>query len=1091
MNNISNIFEKIIVDGNEIDLQSLVLLNGNVNVGKQKDVNVEYIFKDDTQIPSGLFKNLNQLKYAYFPKAGNIKTIGEQAFINSYLSYINDLSYVNYIGAQAFSYTKLSYVYNGDAPSNIDPSAWSYIDTLNNDFKETLRRKYPDIDFGNISYNSGDTGNEGDNEQGNDDITSYNYTIINCDFNNGEVLFVQQKDANGANRTTITNTDNILVLNNASNSSNGNSCAKYDFSNYINENTYKVNIQFDIKLTDQTPVFHNIFTLGDSNLRTHTIKEYNNTGAIFNIGTKRGKWNNNGSTVNYFTINNQYIKYSEQDGYNSLVNNWLLIKVSANLQEKTISYKIIDKSNAQIIYQESNINYIDENANVLNIIDYDSCINNASNYIDNLIIEKETYTEESQQSGEQDEYIDTHNYQYYEEYTKENINRNTISVAIEIDNSHIELIESGVIGINESENQLTTHNPNIVIGNINNTSGWGNYTTPLTLSPNNKAIFKFKNYSSKQNNYNNFVVLVGNETFNINDIFIALRADNWENIGGQNSIVISNYNWDTFKDDLDGAYVKVVVTYENNSLTIRCDIEPNQNQQSGEQTIKQDVTLTYDNTTVDITGNVGDEITLQEVNCSYSNAQITFSIQSDNVITENVGKYYIANEGQAIVTANYAGDDTHNPATAQYTINVTIASQEQNNNQRIYADLSKYATGSNGSYDGIDLIFSWNTPWGNQLGPSLNDTNIGLPTGDYTSYKLVITVDEIINCDYFRILLYSNSINHTLKVYNTGKTEFILQNENIEFINNVTRICISGADQGGMHQETPDCTIKIKEIYLEIISNQEPENPINKQDVTLTYDNTTVDITGNVGDEITLQEVNCSYPNAQVTFTIQSNGIITENDGRYYIVKEGQATVIANYTGDDTHNPATAQYIINITIATQYDDYTDTHNYQYYEEFIKENINNDNVTVAIGVDNSYIELIESGVIGINESESHLTTYNSVIGNTDNTSGWGTTTTPISLINNQKAIFKFTNYSSKQNNWNNFAVLVSNEIFDINNLLVALRADNWENITGTNTGIISNYNFDTFKDDLDGAYVKVVVTYENNSLTIRCDIEPNQ
>lgn len=155
MDNIINLLDKIIVDGVEIDLQSLSLIRGTLNVGSQKDVNVEYIFKDKTKIPTEMFKNLKQLKYAYFPKAGNIKTIGERAFINSNLTYINSLSSVNYIGAQAFSYTKLTYVYNGDSPDSIAANAWSYIGTLTDNFKTILKRKYPYIDFGAEKENEG------------------------------------------------------------------------------------------------------------------------------------------------------------------------------------------------------------------------------------------------------------------------------------------------------------------------------------------------------------------------------------------------------------------------------------------------------------------------------------------------------------------------------------------------------------------------------------------------------------------------------------------------------------------------------------------------------------------------------------------------------------------------------------------------------------------------------------------------------------------------------------------------------------------------------------------------------------------------
>lgn len=146
---IINLLNKVIVDGEEISLQSLVENGGTVNVGIQKNVNVEYIFKDKTQIPSNIFKDLKQLTSAYFPN--NIKTIGERAFKNSNLSYIDNLGSVDYIGSQAFSYTKLINVCNGDVPDSIADDAWLNINTLDDNFKNKLQRKYPYIDFGYIS----------------------------------------------------------------------------------------------------------------------------------------------------------------------------------------------------------------------------------------------------------------------------------------------------------------------------------------------------------------------------------------------------------------------------------------------------------------------------------------------------------------------------------------------------------------------------------------------------------------------------------------------------------------------------------------------------------------------------------------------------------------------------------------------------------------------------------------------------------------------------------------------------------------------------------------------------------------------------
>ena len=205
MANISDIFEKIIIDGKEVSLQSLISTNGNWGVGKQRDVEVKYIFKDSSQIPANLFYNLKQLKWAYFPS--NIKIIGNKAFANSNLSYINDLSNVNYIGNQSLSYTKLTYVYGGDGPSVIEPNAWSYISTLTEDFKEILLRKYPYIDFGNMTYVEPPVID--------DPFINVTSTIINVSNNGGqyEISYTIVNPISGINISASTNSNWISNFN--------------------------------------------------------------------------------------------------------------------------------------------------------------------------------------------------------------------------------------------------------------------------------------------------------------------------------------------------------------------------------------------------------------------------------------------------------------------------------------------------------------------------------------------------------------------------------------------------------------------------------------------------------------------------------------------------------------------------------------------------------------------------------------------------------------------------------------------------------------------------------------------------------------
>ena len=139
--------------------------------------------------------------------------------------------------------------------------------------------------------------------------------------------------------------------------------------------------------------------------------------------------------------------------------------------------------------------------------------------------------------------------------------------------------------------------------------------------------------------------------------------------------------------------------------------------------------------------------------------------------------------------------------------------------ERVYADLSQY--GSNWDAEKGILTFSWTAPWGNQLGPNLDQ--IGLPKGDLSTWeKLVVVVDEdgLINCDFFRILVYSGTDtnhNNTFKANQTGINEFTLKG-NVDFLNSVTRICLSGSNGEDNHNstwsETP-ASFKVKEVYLE------------------------------------------------------------------------------------------------------------------------------------------------------------------------------------------------------------------------------------------------------------------------------------
>lgn len=75
---------------------------------------------------------------------------------------------------------------------------------------------------------------------------------------------------------------------------------------------------------------------------------------------------------------------------------------------------------------------------------------------------------------------------------------------------------------------------------------------------------KFYNYTKGAENYHNWCLLCcsgpGLAATGAKEYFI-LRADNWENIKFSDDGCTSNFNWDTFKSDMNGAIVDMTVTF--------------------------------------------------------------------------------------------------------------------------------------------------------------------------------------------------------------------------------------------------------------------------------------------------------------------------------------------------------------------------------------------------------------------------------------------------------------------------------------------------------------------------------------------------
>lgn len=106
---------------------------------------------------------------------------------------------------------------------------------------------------------------------------------------------------------------------------------------------------------------------------------------------------------------------------------------------------------------------------------------------------------------------------------------------------------------------------------IKNTSSgwWANFSkADYTLAKGAKAKFEFYNYSNESANYCNWCLYGASTTHggaNYTEYF-GIRCDNWDNTTSSNTGCTSNYNWDTFKADMNGSHVSMEVDYSQTGV---------------------------------------------------------------------------------------------------------------------------------------------------------------------------------------------------------------------------------------------------------------------------------------------------------------------------------------------------------------------------------------------------------------------------------------------------------------------------------------------------------------------------------------------
>ena len=90
-----------------------------------------------------------------------------------------------------------------------------------------------------------------------------------------------------------------------------------------------------------------------------------------------------------------------------------------------------------------------------------------------------------------------------------------------------------------------------------------NLSQDYTVKAGNKAQFKFYNYTVGTDNFKSWVLGVSNVAHGATGYkeYVMLRNDNWENIAWNSTGCTSDFNWDTFVQDMNGSLVDMTVEY--------------------------------------------------------------------------------------------------------------------------------------------------------------------------------------------------------------------------------------------------------------------------------------------------------------------------------------------------------------------------------------------------------------------------------------------------------------------------------------------------------------------------------------------------
>lgn len=141
------------------------------------------------------------------------------------------------------------------------------------------------------------------------------------------------------------------------------------------------------------------------------------------------------------------------------------------------------------------------------------------------------------------------------------------------------------------------------------------------------------------------------------------------------------------------------------------------------------------------------------------------------------------------------------------------------------------------------------------------------------------------------------------------------------------------------------------------------------------------------------------------------------------------------------------------------------------------------VTMTMTISKDGYEYTKDYILNINaDAEETTPVYYPVSAQKNTTSDWWTNfSADYKLQAGKKVQFKFYNYSNATNNWCNWALYGANKTHGVAGYIeyFGIRCDNWNNTANSNVGCVSNYVWDTFKNDMNGSLVDMTVEYAAN------------